>query len=63
MKRFLIEFKEISYGIIEVFAETEDEARDIANSEGIRYVDDSNFELGKVTDEKDINEWVESMGI
>lgn len=55
MKRFLIEFKEISYGIIEVFAETEDEARDIANCNGIRYVDDSNFELGKVTVEKDID--------
>ncbi|MBO7241551.1 MAG: hypothetical protein J6U90_03785 [Methanobrevibacter sp.] len=50
-------------GIIDVFAETEDEARDIANCYGIRYVNDSNFELGKVTDEKDINEWVESIGI
>ena len=56
MKRFLIEFKEVSYGVIEVFAETEDEARDIADSEGTRLVDDSDLELGKVTDEEEIDD-------
>ena len=28
MKRFLIAFKEVSYGVVEVFAENEDEARE-----------------------------------
>ena len=56
MKKFLIEFKEVSYGVIEVFAETEDEARDIADSEGTRFVDDSNLELGSVTDEEEIDD-------
>ena len=57
MKRFLIEFKEISYGVIEVFAENEDEAREIADSEGTRFVDDSNLELGKVTNEEEIDNY------
>lgn len=56
MKKFLIEFKEVSYGVIEVFAETEDEARDIADSEGTRFVDDSNLELGNITDEEEIDD-------
>ena len=56
MKRFLIEFKEVYCGVIEVFAETEDEARDIADSEGTRFVDDSNLELGKVTYEEEIED-------
>lgn len=56
MKRFLIEFKEVSYGVIEVFAENEQEAREIADSEGTRFVDDSKMELGEVTDEEDIDE-------
>ena len=47
MKRFLIQFKEVSYGVIEVFAETEEEAREIADSEGTRFVDDSYLELGE----------------
>lgn len=55
MKRFLIEFKEVSYGVIEVFAENEQEAREIADSEGTRFVDDSEMELGEVTDEEDID--------
>ena len=55
MKRFLIQFKEVSYGVIEVFAETEEEAREIADSEGTRFVDDSEMELGEVTDEEDID--------
>ncbi len=56
MKKFLIEFKEVSYGVIEVFAETEDEARDIADSEGTRFVDDSDLELGNVTDEEEVDD-------
>ena len=55
MKRFLIEFKEVSYGVIEVFAENEQEAREIADSEGTRFVDDSEILLGKVTHEEDID--------
>ena len=55
MKRFLIEFKEVSYGVIEVFAENEQEAREIADSEGTRLVDDSEIVLGKVTHEEDID--------
>lgn len=57
MKRFLIEFKEVSYGVIEVFAENEEEAREIADSEGTRFVDDSEMELGKVTNEEDIDNY------
>ena len=56
MKRFLIEFKEVSYGVIEVFAETEEEARENADSEGIRFVNDSNLELGKITNEEIIDD-------
>ena len=57
MKRFLIEFKEISYGVIEVFAENEEEAREIADSEGTRFVDDSELELWSVTHEEDIDNY------
>lgn len=57
MKRFLIEFKEVSYGVIEVFAENEEEAREIADSEGTRFVNNSNLELGKVTNEEDIDNY------
>ena len=56
MKKFLIEFKEVSYGVIEVFAENEDEARDIAETDGMRYEDGSNLELGKLVSEEDIDE-------
>lgn len=56
MKKFLIEFKEISYGVIEVFAENEDEARDIAETDGMRYEDGSDLELGKLVSEEDIDE-------
>lgn len=56
MKRFLIEFKEISYGVVEVFAENEEEARDIAECEGDRFVNKSYMELGKVQTEEDIDE-------
>lgn len=55
MKRFLIEFKEVSYGVIEVFAENEQEAREIADSDGTRFVDDTEILLGKVAHEEDID--------
>lgn len=55
MKRFLISFKEISYGVVEVFAETEEEAREIADCEGTRFVDSSTLELGTVESEDDID--------
>lgn len=57
MKRFLITFKEISYGVVEVFAETEEEAREIADSEGTRFVDTSTLELGTVEKEEDIEDY------
>jgi hypothetical protein len=54
MKRFFIEFKEISYGVVEVYAETEAEAREIADSEGTRHVKDSTLELGAISGQQDI---------
>lgn len=57
MKRFMISFKEISYGVVEVFAETEEEAREIADSEGTRFVDSSSLELGTVEKEEDIEDY------
>ena len=57
MKRFLISFKEVSYGVVEVFAETEEEARAIADSEGTRFVDSSTLELGTVEKEEDIEDY------
>ena len=48
MKRFFIEFKEISYGVVEVYAETEAEAREIADSEGTRHIKDSILELSPI---------------
>lgn len=56
MKRFLIEFKEISYGVVEVFAENEDEARNIAECEGDRFINKSYMELGKVQSEENIDD-------
>ena len=55
MKKFLIEYKEVSYGAIKVFAETEEEAREIAETEGMRYEDDSEMVLGKVVYEGEID--------
>ena len=57
MKRFLISFKEVSYGVVEVFAETEEEAREIADSEGTRFVDSSTLEVGTVEKEEDIEDY------
>lgn len=54
MKRFMISFKEISYGVVEVFAETEEEAREIADSEGTRHIKDSTLELGAISGQQDI---------
>lgn len=56
MKRFLINFKEVSFGVIEVFAETEEEAREIAECEGQRFVDDSKLELKDIHSVEDIDE-------
>lgn len=56
MKKFLIEFKEVSYGVIEVFAENEDEAREIAETDGMRYEDNSELELCELVSEEDIDE-------
>ena len=53
----MISFKEISYGVVEVFAETEEEAREIADSEGTRFVDSSSLELGTVEKEEDIEDY------
>ena len=55
MKRFLIAFKEVSYGVVEVFAENEDEARELAECEGDRFVNKSYMELGEVEQEEDID--------
>ena len=57
MKKFMISFKEISYGVVEVFAKTEEEARAIADSEGTRFVDSSSLELGTVEKEEDIKNY------
>lgn len=57
MKKFMISFKEVSYGVVEVFAETEEEAREIADSEGVRFVDSSAIELGTVESEEDIEDY------
>jgi hypothetical protein len=59
MKRFLIEYKEISYGVVEVFAEDEDEARDIAECEGDRFVNKSYMELGDLQEEEDVDDYKE----
>ena len=55
MKRFLIEFEEVCRGVIEVFAEDEDEAREIAEDEGDRIINKSSIELGNVQSVEDIN--------
>jgi hypothetical protein len=57
MKRFLINFKEVSYGVVEVFAENEDEAREKAESyEGDLMVHQSDLELSEVVLEEDAEE-------
>jgi hypothetical protein len=61
MKRFLIEYKEITYGVVEVFAESEEEARNIAECEGNRIVNDSEMELWQVQKEEDLSTKYKSM--
>ena len=55
MKRFLIEFKEVSYGVVEVFAENEAEAREIADCEGTKYVNESLMDLKGVHSVEEID--------
>lgn len=56
MKRFLIEFKEVSYGVVEVFAENEEEARELAQDyEGDLMVNNSELELYDVVLEEDVD--------
>lgn len=57
MKRFLINFKEVSYGVVEVFAETEEEARVLAeeyDDASTLIVNKSELKLGEVVEEEDI---------
>jgi hypothetical protein len=54
MKQFFIEFKEISYGVVEVYAETEAEAREIANIDGTKHIKNSTLELGTICSNKDM---------
>ena len=56
MKKFLFNFKEVTYGVVEVFAETEDEARDLAETDGMRYEDNSEMELCELVSEEDTDE-------
>lgn len=56
MKRFLIEFEKVSYGVVEVFAENDEEARELAQDyEGDWMVNKSEIELGRVVSEEDID--------
>ena len=59
MKRFLINFKEVSYGVVEVFAETEEEARERAESYDpciTLMTNTSELELRELVSEEDIDE-------
>ena len=56
MKKFIIEFKEVSYGVVEVFAVNEEEARNIADSEGLRHIATSEMTLGAVQNEEEIDD-------
>lgn len=56
MKRFLIEFKEVSYGVVEVFADNEEEARELAEDyEGDLMVNKSELDLFDVVLEEDVD--------
>lgn len=56
MKRFLIEFKEVSYGVVEVFAENEEEARELAQDyEGGLMTNKSELDLFDVVLEEDVD--------
>jgi hypothetical protein len=57
MKRFLIEFKEVSYGVVEVFADNEEEARELAQDyEGDLMVNKSELDLFDVVLEEDVDD-------
>lgn len=57
MKRFLINIKEVSYGVVEVFAENEEQAREKAESyEGDFLINQSELEFGDVVLEEDAEE-------
>ena len=48
MHKYKFSFTEVSYGVVEVFADSEAEAREIAECEGCRFVHNSNMEVGEV---------------
>jgi hypothetical protein len=52
MKRFLIEVKEVSYGVVEVYARNEANARELIESGDYNdfMVDDSEMTIGKVVE-------------
>ena len=56
MKKFLFNFKEVTYGVVEVFAENVDESREIAETDRMRYEDNSELELCELVQEEDIDE-------
>ena len=57
MKRFRFEFKEICYGVVDVYAENEDEAWELAECEGERYVNKSDMDLGDLQEYEDIEDY------
>jgi hypothetical protein len=57
MKRFLISIKKVTYGAVEVFAETEEEARELAEVEGTIMVGNSEMELGELIDVETIDNY------
>ena len=57
MKRYMIEFEEVCRGVIEVFANDEDEAREIAECEGDKFINKSFIELGNIQSEEDIEDY------
>ena len=56
MKRFLINFKKVSYGVVKVFADNEEEARELAQDyEGDLMVYKSELDLFDVVLEEDVD--------
>lgn len=58
MKRFLIEVKEVSYGVVEVYARNEANARELIESGDYNdfMVDDSEMAIGKVVEVVDCDD-------
>ena len=58
MKRFLIEVKEVSYGVVEVYARNEAKARELIESGDYNdfMVDDSEMEIGNVVEVVDCDD-------